>query len=95
MCGFALVCGRVGVFDFTMSNNGPLSVHHACVQPALTQCNNAHFATVLHRKRSYDKCFPDHVLCSCGFCAAHSELRSDKRSALLAQRTASNRHLKR
>jgi hypothetical protein len=47
MCGFALVCGRVGVCDFTMSNNGPLSVHHAFVQPALT------YATMLTSQLYY------------------------------------------
>jgi hypothetical protein len=71
------------------------AVRTPCVRSAGPYlCNNAHFATVLHRKRSHSKFCPDCALCSCGSCAAHSKSRSDKRSALLAQRTISNRHFK-
>jgi hypothetical protein len=83
-----------GVCDLTMSINGPLFVHHAFVQQTVAQRNNAHFATVLRKKRSHSKCCPGHVLCFCGSCAIHSKSHSDKRNALLAQRTTSNRHLR-
>jgi hypothetical protein len=80
-----------GVCDLTMSINRPLFVHHAFVQQTVAQRNNSHFATVLRKKRSHIKCCPGHVLCFCGSCAVHSKSHSEKRNALLAQQTTSNR----